>query len=200
MNYLFDIGNVLLLLDFPSFRQRVFGSNHPTEEYTQTIATIKDPYEIGEMSNEEFISCILRAAPDHISSDDFVSAWNDIFSANQPMWDLALKLKEEGHTLILFSNTNALHAEYFLREFSIFKHFEHHHFSQEVGVSKPDAGFYQKAIETYQLTPSETIYFDDLPENICTGEELGFLCHQYDFNNHAAALEWHETTKTRTTR
>jgi len=192
MNYLFDIGNVLLLLDFPSFHRRVFGPDGPSPGVTDRLAALKDPYETGKLSDEDFITQTMATSSSTLSRAEFTAAWNEIFAPNPPMWELVEQLKKEGHRLILFSNTNALHADYFLREFEIFKHFGHHHFSHEAGAIKPDDSFYTTAIEEYGLTPSKTRYFDDLPENIETGKRLGFLCHQYDFNNHQAALDWLE--------
>ncbi len=185
MNFLFDIGNVLLLLDFPSFENTLYPEGIPPE-----LWQCKDPYETGQMSDEEFIQKGLTSAPAGITEEQFTEAWNGIFSPHQPMWELAKRLKEEGHTLILFSNTNALHAASFLEKFEVFQHFDHHHFSQEVGAIKPDPIFYTSAIDQYQLVPAETVYFDDLAENIATGEALGFQCHQYDYRQHQEALNW----------
>ncbi len=185
MNFLFDIGNVLLRLDFPSFEQKIFPQGIPPE-----IWSLKDPYEMGKISDQDFLQTILTYTNEDLSLEDCVSAWNDIFLPHPPMWELVERLKSKGHTLILFSNTNALHSEYFLSQYPVFKHFDHHHFSQEVGAIKPNAPFYTTAIEKYGLTPSETPYFDDLPENIAAGEHFGFQCHQYDSRHHQAALTW----------
>ena len=193
MNFLFDIGNVLLRLDFPSFHRRVFGPGGLTPEAREELDLLKVPYEAGEMDDDTFFSSIRPLLPDErkgLTAPEFITAWNGIFSPNRPMWRVVDQLAAQGHRLILFSNTNSLHASYFLKEFSVFDHFRHHHFSQEIGALKPDRAFYDSAIEKFQLVPEETLYLDDLPENILTGRNLGFGCHQYHLEDHPAALDW----------
>lgn len=188
MTFLFDIGNVLLNLHFDRFHSAILPAGQT--DLPDEMLALKDPYESGQMSDQDFIRKSTAMLEKNLTEEEFKRAWQDIFSANQPMWEVVRKLHAEGHRLILFSNTNALHAEAFLRDFEIFNLFHHHHFSHDTGANKPDPLFYENAIRDYDLIPSETLYFDDLPENIDTGVALGFQSFQYDLNNHAAAEEW----------
>ena len=63
-------------------------------------------------------------------------------------------------------------------------------FSHEAGSIKPDDRIYEVAFETYSLNPKETLYIDDLPDNIATGERLGLTSHRYDFSDHGALEQW----------
>jgi len=188
MTFLFDIGNVLLKLHFERFHQVILGA--PDAPLPDALALLKDPYETGAITDQEFVSQSLEILQSKINAPQFIAAWEDIFSLNEPMWQVVRALKNEGHRLILFSNTNAIHARAFLREHQEFALFDHHHFSQEVGAIKPHDDFYTKAVEHYQLIPAETLYLDDLPENIATGKRLGFKSWQYDLNDHPACLTW----------
>jgi len=188
MTFLFDIGNVLLKLHFERFQLAVLGA--ADEPFPLALLALKDPYETGELTDEQFVTQSLKILKSSLSPTEFISAWENVFSLNEPMWELVRDLHKEGHRLILFSNTNAIHARAFLAAHPEFSLFHHHHFSQEVGAIKPNAPFYHKAIETYQLTPEETLYLDDLPDNIATGKTLGFQSWQYDLHNHQACLDW----------
>jgi putative hydrolase of the HAD superfamily len=188
MTFLFDIGNVLLKLHFDRFHTAVLGA--PDTPLPPALLDIRGPYEAGEIDDHQFVNHSLEHLPVSLTPEQFTAAWQDIFTANEPMWEVVRQLKQQGHRLILFSNTNNLHTTSFLKRFQGFDHFDHHHFSQEVKAMKPERAFYQKAIEQYQLDPAETIYLDDLAENITTGREFGFACWQYDLNEHPACLEW----------
>jgi len=188
MTFLFDIGNVLLKLHFERFDAAVLPT--PSTLMPPEMLSLKDPYETGAISNDEFIQRSLAILKCSLSTQEFTAAWQNIFSPNTPMWDVVEKLHRSGHRLILFSNTNALHAEKFLADHTIFSLFEHHHFSQDVGAIKPHLEFYQAAIDAYGILPTETIYLDDLPENIATGRDFGFLSFQYDLEDHASCLAW----------
>lgn len=188
MTFLFDIGNVLLKLHFDRFHTTVLGA--PGAPLPSSLEQFKIPYETGEISDEEFIESSLKLLTSDLTPAQFAAAWQDIFSLNEPMWEVVQKLKAQNHRLILFSNTNSLHATHFLAEYPQFSLFDHHHFSQEVRTMKPHPDFYQQAITQYQLDPARTLYLDDLPENIATGRQLGFPSWQYDYRDHQACLEW----------
>ncbi|MGJ8698262.1 MAG: HAD-IA family hydrolase [Verrucomicrobiaceae bacterium] len=188
MTFLFDIGNVLLNLHFDRFHNAVLPVGE--EELPPGMAPLKDPLETGSISNDEFVSRSLDILKTNLSPQEFIRAWQDVFSINNPMVRVVDQLKADNHRLILFSNTNGLHAERFLAEYRVFDHFDHHHFSHDVGAIKPHPDFYQVAIDEYDLTPSETIYLDDLPENIATGRDFGFQSFQYDINDHQPCLDW----------
>ncbi|MGB2453123.1 MAG: HAD family hydrolase [Akkermansiaceae bacterium] len=188
MTFLFDIGNVLLKLHFHRFHLAILGSDNVP--LPADLANLKDSYETGRLSDQEFIEQSLDILNHPLTSDEFVAAWEDIFSLNLPMWEIVHTLKKQGHRLILFSNTNTIHARSFLKTYQDFDLFDHHHFSQEIGTIKPLPEFYQSAIDRYDLVPSETFYLDDLPENIASGEKFGFPSWQYDLNDHEACITW----------
>lgn len=190
MTFLFDIGNVLLNLHFERFHEIILPAGQT--DLTAEMLELKDPYESGQISDEDFVTRSLALIDKPLTREEFTQAWQNIFSLNEPMWEVVRQLRADGHRLILFSNTNTLHSDYFLKTYEPFSLFHHHHFSQKTGANKPDPKFYENAIRDYDLVPKETLYLDDLAENIDTGIALGFQCFQYDLNDHAAALEWLE--------
>ncbi|MCX8239294.1 MAG: HAD-IA family hydrolase [Akkermansiaceae bacterium] len=192
MTFLFDIGNVLLKLHFERLQKTIFG--HSESSLPTILAPINESYEVGDITCHEFVSRSLAALDTSLTRAEFIAAWNNIFSLNEPMWDVARNLRRDGHRLILFSNTNTIHARHFLEEYEEFSLFDHHHFSQEIGSNKPHDHFYQKAVDQYHLIPQETFYLDDLDANIATGRRFGFQSWQYDLNDHEACLDWLAST------
>jgi putative hydrolase of the HAD superfamily len=188
MTFLFDIGNVLLKLHFERFHETILGA--PDVPLPDDLLILRDSHEIGAITCDDFVTRSLKVLETNLTPESFTRAWEDIFSLNEPMWGVVRHLKESGHRLILFSNTNAIHTRHFLATYPDFGLFDHHHFSQEIGASKPHDSFYQKALDHYNLIPSETLYLDDLPENIATGKRFDFQSWQYDFENHEACLDW----------
>ena len=57
--------------------------------------------------------------------------------------------------------------------------------SYQTGFVKPEPEIYHHAIREHGLVPEETLYIDDLPQNIATGRDLGFRTWQYDMKDHA---------------
>lgn len=190
-DFLFDIGKVLLDFDFESSLRKFLPANHPnpTGALDKLLAR-KDEFEAGKVNTEDYTRWALETLESDVSPEIFHHAWCNIFTPNQPMWDVAKKLRAAGHRLILFSNTNALHCPWVFEAFPEFSLFHGAVLSYEVGAIKPEPAIYQYAIEKYSLTPENTLYIDDLPANIATGQEFGFQTHQYHLTNHAAFEHW----------
>lgn len=187
--YLFDIGNVLLAFDFQPALKSLSGPNiSPTA--IQEIIAEKDKFEAGRISTSEYIDWASELLDFRGSHDEFKRAWTSIFTPIEGTWEIARQLHAKGHRLILFSNTNAIHAPYCLTEYPEFSLFEHAAFSFELGEIKPNLDFYTKTFEQFDVDPKESYYIDDLAENIETGSTLGLNTHHYSPTNHSALVEW----------
>lgn len=189
---LVDIGNVILDLDFEgSLKTLVPDTLADPIARIHSLMEKKDVFEAGEMSDEEFVEWASKKLQFEGGTSKFLEAWCDIFSPNLPMWETLRDLKSRGFTLILFSNTNQMHADYFLEEFAeVFDLFDGHVFSHEVGCAKPDPAIYHHALKKYDLIPEQTYYFDDLPENVSTGLQLGLKAWRYNPKSHEAMTRW----------
>jgi HAD superfamily hydrolase (TIGR01509 family) len=193
MTFLFDIGKVLLDFDFLRSLARVLPPGLvPRFDRIATLLDRRSEFETGAITPDDFVNWALAELHSPASPDEFRDAWRHVFSPIPAMWSTVRKLAADGHRLILFSNTNALHCPWVFDEFPEFHLFEEAVLSFEVGIMKPDPGIYQHAIDTYGLEPSLTRYIDDLPENIAQGRESGFRCFQYDLGDHSAFERWLE--------
>lgn len=191
MTFLFDIGRVLLDFSFEPSLARLFPTDCP--DYDQRMEAMlerKDDFEAGRISAAEYVAWAIEIIGTRITPEEFNDAWRHIFTPNEPMWASVRKLAAEGHRLILFSNTNGIHCPWIFEEYPEFALFKEAVLSFETGFVKPEPGIYQWAIEKHQLIPNEILYIDDLPQNIATGVEFGFNCHQYDLHDHAAFESW----------
>lgn len=93
--------------------------------------------------------------------------WADIFTPNQSVHDTANQLKDAGYRLVLGSNTNAVHAKQFRRQFdSLLSRFDALVTSHEVGAMKPARLFYQRCHEAVSVSPQECVFIDDMQENV----------------------------------
>ncbi|HEY2342528.1 MAG TPA: hypothetical protein VGH90_05845, partial [Chthoniobacteraceae bacterium] len=90
---IFDIGNVLLRFDFQVAWEKLSrDTDAAAEAVFKKIEAIKEPYEAGLLTRAEF-QAKLREILRYTGSDaDFVSAWEDIFTENQPVVDLVRRL------------------------------------------------------------------------------------------------------------
>lgn len=189
---LIDIGNVIFLLDFESSLSRLVPPElaDPVGRI-QSLLEKKDELESGAMSDGDFIAWASRKIRFSGTSAEFTQAWNDIFTLNQAMATTLRDLKSRGIKLILLSNTNQLHIDHLTETYpALFELFDGAVFSHLVGFNKPDPRIYQHAITEFGLEPADTLYIDDLPENISTGLQLGFEVWRYNHEAHEAMTRW----------
>ncbi len=206
MTFLFDIGRVLLDFDFETSLARLLRRPDSTAagiaagaeetcaggefERLSRLLARKDEFEAGRVSREDYIRWALETLECEASVDEFEHAWRDIFTPNEPMWRHVRQLAADGHRLILFSNTNAIHCPWIFEAYPEFSLFGGAVLSFEAGAIKPHPEIYHHAIDTHGLDPAATRYIDDLPENIATGKQLGFRSFQYDLHDHPTFESW----------
>lgn len=187
--YLFDIGNVLLAFDFTPALSSLLGKN-PSPTALAQIIERKDEFESGKIETTPYIQWASELLDFKGDEEQFKEAWRDIFTPITGTWELAKQLKSEGHRLMLYSNTNAIHAPFCLETYDIFEIFDHAVFSHEIGAIKPHSEFFTRSFEKFNIDPTQTYYIDDMPENIEAGKSHGLESFLYSANKHPALLDW----------
>lgn len=189
MVYIFDLGGVLVDLNLKAGTKQskkmlslftlLRGRNYVKRE-TKSLCR---EYEMGHLTSDEFLSKFKRLCHPWISKEDVRNWWMSVLIALPEQRKAAIrKLKEEGHTVYLLSNTSELHWQYCLSTFfkgeDIRDYFDRLFLSYEIGLRKPDPAIFEYLIEKTGNTPSEAVYFDDLPNNIQGGLNAGLQAKQ----------------------
>ena len=177
---IFDFGNVIAFFDYGRASKALgarlgIGGDELLERLRQRgLTPLVVRYESGQIDDQQFFREFSELAELDLDYETFVPAWSDIFHLNDSVARLIEPLKEAGHTLVLGSNTNALHARRFQEQFeSTLRHFDGLVLSYEVGHVKPSREFYHACAERAGRPPSECVFIDDLPENIAGATAAG---------------------------
>lgn len=189
-DFLFDIGKVILNFDFSIGVQKIQArcSKMDSDEILPAISDLTNELEAGRMDTTSYVEAASERLGFSGSVDDFIRAFEDIFTLNSDMVSLINQLKQQGHRLYLLSNTNGIHVPFFTQEYLVFEHFAGAVYSHEVGVMKPDPAIYEAAILQFDLKPQNTIYIDDSEANVIAGRNCGLLGIQYDLDQHHLLL------------
>lgn len=182
-NIVFDLGNVLLNLDFDASIDAFSELGLSTEVITPEQA-YADPafyqFEVGRATPEEFRNSIRHILnnPD-ISDRQIDDAWCAML-LDIPHSRVQLLKKLSGkYSLYLFSNTNAIHIRRLHQEFrethgiEFPSLFEENYYSHEIHERKPDLKAYLKVLELSEINPEESLFVDDLKKNIEGASETG---------------------------
>lgn len=187
---LFDIGNVIVSFDFQLTVNRIAEQcKLPADQIFGRVMELKDVLELGQISSEEFLAQASEMIGYSGDQDYLKQAFQEVFTANQPIIDLIEAQHAKGVPLYILSNTNGIHVPYLIENFPVFQRFDQSIYSHEVGLMKPDPKIYQETIKLLGLRPEQTIYLDDLPENCATGETFGFHTIKYDKSSHETCLD-----------
>jgi glucose-1-phosphatase len=181
---IFDIGNVLVRFDWQlveqQFRSRI---GNDTKEARDEFVLLKGCFELGRISQEAFVREAIRILDFRGGSDEFTSIWNGIFSSNEPMEKLVIRLRRSV-PLYLVSNTSELHLAHLRKSFYVLRHFADGVYSCRVECAKPDRKIFEIAAKQFGVTPSRTLYVDDLAANIESAADFGFHAIRYEWKKH----------------
>ena len=190
-DFLFDVGKVILKFDFNIGVRRIQDrcAKVRPDEILSAIDDLTNKLESGRISTSAYVEEAIKRLGFSDSIDDFIHAFEDIFTPNSDIVSLIDQLKQNGHCLYLLSNTSDIHVPFFTREYPVFEQFSGAVYSHQAGVMKPDPAIYQTAIRKFNLNPERTIYIDDLEANVIGGNKAGFKGIHYDPEQHHRLLD-----------
>lgn len=172
---IFDLGGVLLNLHFDravsAFAKAVPGV---TEDAAERIlsAKMKNRYEKGEWTTEEFYHALREELNADFSFSHFKKCWENVFSENRPVTDLLPRIGEHCR-LALLSNTNELHMDYIEKEFSFCRYFDDIYLSYKLGLMKPSKEIFDHVSASMGVEPGQCLFIDDSGENVKAAEKSG---------------------------
>ena len=182
-NIIFDLGGVILNIDnkrtADDFVQ--LGAKDFSHYFGHGFAAsfFKD-YEIGKISDKEFISSLKKMLPEHLPDQAVIQAWNAMLLDFPPERIDLLHVLGKKYRIFLFSNTNSLHMESvheiyrntFARS-GLDQLFEKAYYSHILGMRKPDPESFEYIIRENNLNPGLTLFVDDALVNINGAEAAG---------------------------
>jgi HAD superfamily hydrolase (TIGR01509 family) len=188
-----DFGNVIASFDHRRATRRFARRSELNEaEIFAAIydGTLEDDFEAGRVTAEEFIRTAMDGIGYRGSAEDFAREFVDIFTANDEIIALLPRLTKQGIRLVLASNTNKLHFEFFRAKFAVaLRDFHALGVSFEAGARKPHPDFFAHCQRLAGCTPAEALFIDDIHMNIEGARAFGWDAVQYiEFVQLAAEL------------
>ena len=182
-NIIFDLGNVLLNLDFEA-SIRAFKELGLDDNVVDNQQAYADPIfynlEVGKVTPEEFRNRVREVLNNHDASDKQIDdAWYGMILDIPAHRVKILQNLKNDYNLYLFSNTNKIHIDRLHSEFEeqygikFPSLFVKDYYSHEIHERKPDISSFEKVIELSGVNPSESVFIDDLHKNILGAEKVG---------------------------
>lgn len=129
-------------------------------------------YDEGRISSEDFYREIDARFSLRADFPAFAELWNGIFTENAPVSSLMGMVREK-RPVFLLSNVNELHWGYAKDRFAALSEMDGWVLSCRVKAKKPSPDIYAAALDMAGIGPGESIFIDDLEENVSAAQESG---------------------------
>jgi len=118
--------------------------------------------------------------------DEFCAIWNGVLVPGQILPDELFERLATTRRLALLSNTDPIHVAHIEANYAFVRYFSARVYSCHVGLSKPGPAIYHRALRELQALPEDTLFIDDVLENVTAARALGI--HGVHFTSAEALL------------
>ena len=183
-NIIFDFGNVLFDLELGKLKSGLHGlmDEHGRQKLQLLLESgFFKRYETGRLDTASFLETLARCPAHPLERSAVEEVWNSIF-VDFPYHRLEMLLRlREKHKVFLLSNINDLHLtwihRYLEKQYGITdfesRFLDKVYYSHLIGLRKPDLEIYEYVLSDAGIRADESIFFDDLEENIEAAEQCG---------------------------
>lgn len=184
-NIIFDIGGVLVSFE----PDRVFREMGLPEEEVQILYqhTAKSPYwkelDRGVLPKEEVFQTMVNTMPQAYrknAMEFFTKRIPEAVTSFDYSADWLKGLKERGYNIYLLTNyPEWLFETHWKKGFTFVPYVDGKVVSGKVKLIKPDHAIYETIIKKYSLNPAESVFIDDVKENVQAAKETGLNAIQF---------------------
>ena len=181
-NLILDFGGVIYQISHQKQKETFmeFGFEQFDDLYSQAIQNpLFGKLETGSISNDEFREALVKILPGNISADRIDHAWNSILIGFFADAVSLLKKLNKKYNLFLLSNTNAIHYNIYMSEYSqkygydFEELFTKAYWSFKVGLRKPGHEIFNYVLEDACLFAGNCLFIDDSIQNTVAADKCG---------------------------
>lgn len=189
-NVVFDMGGVLLDWNPLGIARHFVADEADAKLLANTVFC--DPswgwLDAGAVDEETIIWLAQRKLPErlHEVAKEMILRWYDGRGFHAEANDLAIRLAESGTHVYLLTNAGPAFPRYCER-MPAWSHFSGVLVSYREHLLKPDARIYRLLLERYGITGSESLFVDDLEQNVAGAIRAGM--QGFHYKGSAAELE-----------
>lgn len=138
-------------------------------------------YMLGLVSTEQLVDYLMPMMKSDVSCEQVVSAWDAlILDVPDQRKKALMKLRGRGKKTFMLSNTNEEHMRHIINKCfggdrsNLEYYFDGLFLSYEMHLVKPSHEIFLEMIKQTNINPSESVFIDDLQQNIDVAASLGF--------------------------
>ena len=182
-NIIFDFGAVVINIDIPNAYRSFAKLSGLSPERVQFLFENQGAYadfETGNMDNSGFFTLLRKELSISHTDQELEEAWNSMLLDVPKERIEKLNSLKSKYTLILLSNTNAIHIKKITSLFhehhgieNFTNLFHKHYLSYQIHLFKPDPAIYEYVLKDAGIKREETIFLDDNLANVQSALAIG---------------------------
>jgi putative hydrolase of the HAD superfamily len=149
----------------------------PLEKFEKVYWADRHAYDLGQLNGQTYWEKIskdqgLKLTQEQIDRliENDVLMWTSI---NEPMLAWAGQVQDAGIATAILSNMGQEILRYLRQEYAWLGTFQHHTWSCELGIAKPDPEIYVQTCKALAVPPGDSLFLDDKIENVRAAESVG---------------------------
>ncbi len=186
-----DMGNVLVHFSHERMCAQIGSLCGHTAAEIRTLVMdsgLNAEFERGFLNPEEMLVRLSGLVGQELELHAVANAYADIFTLNEPMLPLLDRLRDQGHRLVLLSNTSVWHFDFIWERYPILQRFDDFVVSYRVGALKPEPAIFDAVVSVLECPPEHAFYTDDIADYVRAGREHGL---QAEIFTDAEAMRGH---------
>jgi len=179
---IFDLGKVIIPFDFGrGYREMETLCGVAASEIPKRIGAtdLVNRFETGLVSPQDFVTELSEMLGLRVDYDHFCRIWSSIFLPETLIPDGMLESLAKRYTMVLLSNTNAIHFAMIRERYPVLRHFDHLVLSHEVKAMKPSPAIYKEAVARAGCAPGECFFTDDIAAYVEAARKEGIDAEQF---------------------
>lgn len=177
MNFIFDIGNVLVDFKPRVYLEKLFPNDFVLREKMRVLV-FEGPewqaFDMGTLSHAQGTrKMILKDLSHERAIIETMGRVLEMLTPILPTMELLPVIRDKGHRLFFLSNYHKELCPYLFQTYPCFSLFEGGVFSCDVHELKPDPAIYHTLMNKYRLKPEDCVFFDDLEVNTRGAQAVG---------------------------
>lgn len=176
-NIIFDLGNVLLAFRPLEYLKDKVGGGELADRLYKEVFLSAEWIELdrGALSDREAIERICLRNPGlEADIEDLLGGWHQLLTPIEENISVLKALKAEKYKTYVLSNFHLSAYEKVTGEYDFFRYFDGAVISAKVNMLKPQAEIFEKLADVFSLEPVESIFIDDMEENVKAAARAGF--------------------------
>ncbi len=168
---IFDIGNVLIELDFQRLLKNIGLNNMSIEDLNSWPPY--DAFERGKIEVQVFKKELEKLLSTTFEEKEFITRWNSVFIGEVP--GISKILEKINVPIYSLTNTNELHLTFCFKNYPVLGLFKKIFTSYEFKARKPEKEIFYSVLKWLNIEANSLLFIDDNEKNLNGARDCGMI-------------------------